>query len=143
MQNNDVNVRLKLEDVTTSDTVELTSVTGSDKANQWQTISWDFSSVDQTITRPMTRPLCTSTLVNASRRSTTSLMMSSFMALLLAQNHRQCEANGMKKIKTIVGDIGGTNCRLANVIRPTVTIEDNTNHSRKRLQFPGRYHPKI
>tara|TARA_B100000524_G_scaffold295959_1_gene170514 strand:- start:87 stop:1709 length:1623 start_codon:yes stop_codon:yes gene_type:complete len=46
LQNNDVNARLKLEDVTNGGSVELTSVTGSGKANQWQTVSWDFSSVD-------------------------------------------------------------------------------------------------
>ena len=45
-QNNDVNVRLRLEDITSGDTVELGAVTGSDKANQWQTISWDFSELE-------------------------------------------------------------------------------------------------
>ena len=50
LQNNDVNARLKLEDVTNGGSVELTSVTGSDKANQWQTVSWDFSSVDHSPT---------------------------------------------------------------------------------------------
>ena len=50
LQNNDVNARLRLEDLTNGDSVELTSVTGSDKANQWQTVSWDFSSVDHSST---------------------------------------------------------------------------------------------
>ena len=48
-QNNDVNARLRLEDVINGDSVEFTSVTGSDKANQWQTLSWDFS-VDHSLT---------------------------------------------------------------------------------------------
>ena len=83
MQNNDVNVRLKLEDVTTGDTVELTSVTGSDKANQWQTISWDFSGSDHNPTYDKV-----SVYFDAPNPSATeyyySSMMCSFMALLLA-----------------------------------------------------------
>lgn len=50
MQNNDVTVRLKLEDVVAGDSVELSAITGSDKANQWQTISWDFSGSDHSPT---------------------------------------------------------------------------------------------
>ncbi len=43
---NNVTVRLRLEDVVEEDTVELSAVTGSDKAGEWQTISWDFSGED-------------------------------------------------------------------------------------------------
>ena len=50
MQNNDVTVRLKLEDVVAGDSVELSAIAGSDTANQWQTISWDFSGADHSPT---------------------------------------------------------------------------------------------
>ena len=47
-----MNVRLRLEDVTREgDYVELTAVTsGATRLNEWQTISWDFSSVDHSPT---------------------------------------------------------------------------------------------
>ena len=46
-QDNDVPVTLKLEDVSEGSgaTVEQTVLTGSGKAGEWQTISWDFSPV--------------------------------------------------------------------------------------------------
>ena len=44
----DVNVTLTLEDVTGGQTVEFVTTTAANQANQWQTISWDISSIDHT-----------------------------------------------------------------------------------------------
>ena len=49
-QSNEQNIRLKLEDVVDGETIELTAVTGSNHANQWQTVSWDFSGADHSKT---------------------------------------------------------------------------------------------